>query len=71
MLTDVIDEWEQIFAKDVNMVLLKSYLKIVQHPDMNRNQMHKFQAFLDEISGAIDLIDIKYIERVYLWHVMN
>lgn len=64
MLTDIIDEWEQIFAKDVNMVLLKSFLKIVQHPEMNRNGMQKYKFFLDEISEAIDYIDLKHIERV-------
>lgn len=29
-LTDVIDEWENVFAKDVNLILLKCFMKFVQ-----------------------------------------
>lgn len=29
-LTDIIDEWENVFAKDVNLILLKCFMKFVQ-----------------------------------------
>lgn len=29
-LTSVIDEWEQVFAKEVNLLLLKCFMKFVQ-----------------------------------------
>lgn len=28
-LTSIIEEWEHLFAKDVNLILLKVYLKLV------------------------------------------
>lgn len=30
MLTNVIEEWDNVFAKDVNLVLLKAYINIVK-----------------------------------------
>lgn len=29
VMTDIIEEWEQLFAKDVNLILLKCYIKLV------------------------------------------
>lgn len=30
LLKEVIEEWEQIFAKDVNLILLKCYMRFLQ-----------------------------------------
>lgn len=29
MISQIIEEWEHLFAKDVNLILLKCYLKLV------------------------------------------
>lgn len=29
-MVQVIDEWEHVFAKDVNLILLKCFMKFVQ-----------------------------------------
>lgn len=33
LLKDVIEEWEQIFAKDVNLILLKCFMRYQQQPN--------------------------------------
>lgn len=30
IMTQVIDEWEHVFAKDVNLILLKCFMKFIQ-----------------------------------------
>lgn len=30
LMVQVIDEWEHVFAKDVNLILLKCFMKFVQ-----------------------------------------
>lgn len=64
MIKNIVEEWEQIFAKDVNLVLLKSFLTIINHPNINKNCLNKFQYFLDNISEAIDLIDLSHVLKV-------
>ncbi|XP_038115806.1 E3 ubiquitin-protein ligase listerin isoform X1 [Culex quinquefasciatus] len=58
MLTNVIEEWDNVFAKDVNLVLLKAYINIVK--DIDRSQKSD-EYFLDAISPHIDSIDMNYV----------
>lgn len=30
LMSQMIDEWEQVFAKDVNLILLKCFMRFVQ-----------------------------------------
>lgn len=34
LLTNVIEEWDNVFAKDVNLVLLKTFINIVKDVGM-------------------------------------
>ncbi|KAL9692643.1 hypothetical protein quinque_015722 [Culex quinquefasciatus] len=61
MLTNVIEEWDNVFAKDVNLVLLKAYINIVK--DIDRSQKSD-EYFLDAISPHIDSIDMNYVLKV-------
>ncbi|XP_058829891.1 E3 ubiquitin-protein ligase listerin isoform X2 [Topomyia yanbarensis] len=58
LLTRVIEEWENVFAKDVNLVLLKTFINIVKAID--RTQVCD-EYFLDAVSSHIDSIDLQYV----------
>lgn len=58
LLTNVIEEWDNVFAKDVNLVMLKAYINIVK--DIDRTQKTD-EYFMDAISPHIDSIDMNYV----------
>lgn len=58
LLTNIIEEWENVFAKDVNLVLLKAYINIVKDIDRTRKSD---EYFLDAICPHIDSIDFNYV----------
>ncbi|XP_055621838.1 E3 ubiquitin-protein ligase listerin [Toxorhynchites rutilus septentrionalis] len=58
MLTNVIEEWDNVFAKDVNLVLLKTFVNIVNNIDCRRIAD---AFFLDAISTHVNSIDLGYV----------
>ncbi|XP_058458780.1 E3 ubiquitin-protein ligase listerin [Malaya genurostris] len=58
LLTRVMDEWENVFAKDVNLVLLKTFMNIVKIIDTTQVCD---EYFLDAVSVHIDSIDFQYV----------
>lgn len=57
MLSSVIDEWEHLFAKDVNLIVLKCYMKFI---NSNGNDL-KDIAFIESLSATIATIDFKHV----------
>lgn len=57
MLSSVIDEWEHLFAKDVNLIVLKCYMKFVN----NKSNDLKDIAFIESLSPTIAAIDFKHV----------
>ncbi|XP_053685339.1 E3 ubiquitin-protein ligase listerin [Sabethes cyaneus] len=58
LLTGVIEEWDNVFAKDVNLVLLKTFINIVKN--MDQSKIYD-EYFIDVISNNIDSIDLRYV----------
>lgn len=57
MLSGVIDEWEHLFAKDVNLIVLKCYMKFVG----NKGNDLKDIAFIESLSPTIPAIDYTHV----------
>uniref|UniRef100_A0A182IKK9 E3 ubiquitin-protein ligase listerin n=1 Tax=Anopheles atroparvus TaxID=41427 RepID=A0A182IKK9_ANOAO len=58
LLTNVIEEWDNVFAKDVNLVLLRAYIGIVNELDCK----NKFdQYFVDTISSYVESLDFNFV----------
>lgn len=45
-MTQVIDEWEHVFAKDVNLILLKCFMRFVQANGKYWQLEHVYQYFM-------------------------
>uniref|UniRef100_W4VS17 E3 ubiquitin-protein ligase listerin n=1 Tax=Corethrella appendiculata TaxID=1370023 RepID=W4VS17_9DIPT len=58
LLTNVIEEWENVFAKDCNLVLLKSFINLITNID-NNGKSNEY--FLDLISQYIDSFDFSFV----------
>lgn len=57
MLSSVIDEWEHLFAKDVNLIVLKCYMKFVS----NKGNDLKDIVFIESVSPTITSIDFQHV----------
>lgn len=51
----MIDEWEQVFAKDVNLILLKCFMRFVQ---ANGKNVFSFVLLVDKNNGVKIIGDI-------------
>uniref|UniRef100_A0A182YKS9 E3 ubiquitin-protein ligase listerin n=1 Tax=Anopheles stephensi TaxID=30069 RepID=A0A182YKS9_ANOST len=58
LLTNVIEEWDNVFAKDVNLVLLKAFIGIVNALDCQRKSDHYF---IDSICSYVEAIDFSHV----------
>lgn len=57
MLSSVIDEWENLFAKDVNLIVLKCFMKFVN----SKGNDLKDIAFIECLHPTIATIDYKHV----------
>ncbi|XP_055690814.1 LOW QUALITY PROTEIN: E3 ubiquitin-protein ligase listerin [Lutzomyia longipalpis] len=57
-LTRIVEEWEDVFARDVHHVLLRAYVTIVQ--DTKGDNKWK-NYLLDSVSPCVEVLDMKYI----------
>lgn len=57
MLSSVIDEWEHLFAKDVNLIILKCYMKFINNKENNLKDI----TFIESLSTTIATIDFKHV----------
>ncbi|XP_062543910.1 E3 ubiquitin-protein ligase listerin [Armigeres subalbatus] len=58
LLMNVIEEWDNVFAKDVNLVLLKAFINIVKDIDRTRKSD---EYLLDAIGPHVDSIDFSHV----------
>ncbi|XP_049297618.1 E3 ubiquitin-protein ligase listerin [Anopheles funestus] len=58
LLTNVIEEWDNVFAKDVNLVLLKAFIGIVNALDCERKSD---QYFIESICSHIEAVDFNHV----------
>ncbi|KAJ6644213.1 E3 ubiquitin-protein ligase listerin [Pseudolycoriella hygida] len=57
MFTNVVDEWENVFAKNVNLLLLKCYMKFINNKENNLKDL----TFIESLSPAIGTINFAYV----------
>ncbi|KAL7037401.1 hypothetical protein ACKWTF_009198 [Chironomus riparius] len=57
-LSNMIEEWENVFAKDVNLVLIKSFIYIVKNIDYSSKH---HEVFVDALCPHIEYIDFSYV----------
>uniref|UniRef100_A0A182QYR1 E3 ubiquitin-protein ligase listerin n=1 Tax=Anopheles farauti TaxID=69004 RepID=A0A182QYR1_9DIPT len=58
LLTNVIEEWDNVFAKDVHLVLLRVFVGIVNALDEQRKSDHYF---IESICPYVEAIDFTYV----------
>uniref|UniRef100_A0A182NK38 E3 ubiquitin-protein ligase listerin n=1 Tax=Anopheles dirus TaxID=7168 RepID=A0A182NK38_9DIPT len=58
LLTNVIEEWDNVFAKDVNLVLLRAFVGIVNALDKQRKSDHYF---IESICPYVEAIDYTHV----------
>ncbi|CAO1404688.1 unnamed protein product [Diamesa hyperborea] len=58
VMQNIIDEWEDIFARDVNLVLLKSFVYIIRNIDQSSKHQ---ETLVNAICPYIGSIDFKYV----------
>uniref|UniRef100_A0A2M4A8L3 E3 ubiquitin-protein ligase listerin n=1 Tax=Anopheles triannulatus TaxID=58253 RepID=A0A2M4A8L3_9DIPT len=58
MLINVIEEWDNVFAKDVNLVLLKAFVGIVNAIDPKETTD---QYFIEAICPHVEALDLTYV----------
>lgn len=56
-LTKIMDEWENVFARDVNLIALKCYMHFVS----NEGNDLKDVTFIESISSTVAVIDFKHL----------
>ncbi|XP_030078799.1 E3 ubiquitin-protein ligase listerin isoform X2 [Drosophila hydei] len=61
LLKNVIDEWESLFAREVNVVLFKSYYKLTHEIDVAPDFRGCYAALLERILPALELMDYSFI----------
>ncbi|XP_053675958.1 E3 ubiquitin-protein ligase listerin [Anopheles nili] len=58
LMSNVIEEWDNVFAKDVNLVLLKAFIGIVNTIE---HQRKSDQYFIESICPYIESVDFSYV----------
>ncbi|XP_050076101.1 E3 ubiquitin-protein ligase listerin [Anopheles maculipalpis] len=58
LLTNVIEEWDNVFAKDVNLVLLKAFIGIVNALDCQRKSD---EYFIESICSYVEVVDFNHV----------
>ncbi|XP_041773916.1 E3 ubiquitin-protein ligase listerin [Anopheles merus] len=58
LLTNVIEEWDNVFSKDVNLVLLKAFVGIVNTLDRGRKSD---EYFIESICPYVEAIDFNHV----------
>ena len=61
LLTNVIEEWDNVFSKDVNLVLLKAFVGIVNALDSGRKSD---EYFIESICPYVEAIDFNHVLKV-------
>ncbi|XP_030373651.1 E3 ubiquitin-protein ligase listerin [Scaptodrosophila lebanonensis] len=60
-LKTVIDEWENLFAREVNVVLFKSYYEITHDVEVEPDFRACYEALLELITPTIEFVDYGFV----------
>ena len=65
MLKNVIDEWDTLFAREVNVVLFKSFYQVTnEEANVDKDFLVCHQALLESIIPTLEFIDYSFIYSV-------
>ncbi|TDG45249.1 hypothetical protein AWZ03_008311 [Drosophila navojoa] len=61
MLTNMIEEWESLFAREVNVVLFKSFYKLTHEADVEPEFRGCYRALLYRVVSSLELVNYRFI----------
>lgn len=64
MLKNVIDEWESLFAREVNVVLFKSYYELTHDQSVEPELRVCYEALLERLMPTLEMFDYSFIYAV-------
>lgn len=70
LLKNMIDEWDSLFAKEVNLVLFKSYYLLTHEISVDPGFQACYEALLEQITPAIERLDYSFVYSVIKWNIL-
>lgn len=64
MLKNVVDEWESLFAREVNVVLFKSYYQLTHDTTVQPESRVCYEALLERLMPSLELLDYSFVYGV-------
>lgn len=64
LLKNVIDEWDSLFAKEVNVVLFKAYYQLTHEASVEPGFQACYEAMLERLTPALELLDYSFVYAV-------
>jgi len=64
MLKNVVDEWESLFAREVNVVLFKSYYQLTHDTTVQPESLVCYEALLERLMPTMELLDYSFVYGV-------
>ncbi|ALC44763.1 l-3-76BDr [Drosophila busckii] len=61
MLKNVIDEWESLFAREVNVVLFRTYYELTHEPTVQSDMQACYAALLERLMPTLELLDYSFV----------
>nr|NP_730427.1 listerin E3 ubiquitin protein ligase 1 [Drosophila melanogaster]Q9VW09.2 RecName: Full=E3 ubiquitin-protein ligase listerin; AltName: Full=Listerin E3 ubiquitin protein ligase 1; AltName: Full=RING-type E3 ubiquitin transferase listerin [Drosophila melanogaster]AAF49146.2 listerin E3 ubiquitin protein ligase 1 [Drosophila melanogaster] len=61
LLKNMIDEWDSLFAKEVNLVLFKSYYLLTHEVSVDPGFQACYEALLEQITPVIERLDYSFV----------
>ncbi|XP_034103440.1 E3 ubiquitin-protein ligase listerin isoform X1 [Drosophila albomicans] len=61
MLKSVVDEWESVFAREVNVVLFKSYYELTYDANVPPENRVCYELLLERLMPSIEMLDYSFV----------
>ncbi|KAH8303692.1 hypothetical protein KR018_011703 [Drosophila ironensis] len=78
LLKNVIDEWDSLFAREVNVVLFKSYYQLTHEASVEPGFQACYEAILERLAPTLELLDYSFVyafcksnSKISLDHLCN
>ncbi|XP_017135075.1 E3 ubiquitin-protein ligase listerin [Drosophila miranda] len=78
VLKNMVDEWDSVFAKEVNVVLFKSYYHLTHETNVESGIQTCYKALLERLTPTLELLDYGFVyafckanSKITLDHLCN
>ncbi|XP_017127246.1 E3 ubiquitin-protein ligase listerin [Drosophila elegans] len=78
LLKNMIDEWDSLFAKEVNVVLFKSFYQLTHEATLEPGFQACYEALLERLTPTLELLDYSFVyafcksnSKISLDHLCN